>query len=186
MENLSLNNEEVLFNNGNSQTGKRNDYLEWEDYFMAVAILSAQRSKDPAKQVGACIVSEDKKIVGIGYNGMPNGCSDDELPWVKNQADELDNKFAYVCHAEMNAIMNKNTYDVKDCTIYTALFPCNECAKLIIQSGIRQIVYLSDENKNKKSILASKRMFNLAGISYRQFESKRSEIVINLRQPEAH
>uniref|UniRef100_A0A8C6AYR6 Deoxycytidylate deaminase n=1 Tax=Monodon monoceros TaxID=40151 RepID=A0A8C6AYR6_MONMO len=112
---------------------KRDDYLEWPEYFMAVAFLSAQRSKDPNSQVGACIVNAENKIVGIGYNGMPNGCSDDLLPWRRTAESILDTKYPYVCHAELNAIMNKNSADVKGCTMYVALFPCNECAKLIIQ-----------------------------------------------------
>nr|XP_023670516.1 deoxycytidylate deaminase isoform X5 [Paramormyrops kingsleyae] len=116
-------------------TMKREDYLEWPEYFMAVAFLSAQRSKDPSSQVGACIVSQENKIVGIGYNGMPNGCSDDLLPWSREGPDKLNTKYPYVCHAELNAIMNKNSYDVKGCSIYVALFPCNECAKLIIQAA---------------------------------------------------
>ncbi|XP_053440977.1 deoxycytidylate deaminase isoform X2 [Nycticebus coucang] len=114
---------------------KRDDYLEWPEYFMAVAFLSAQRSKDPNSQVGACIVDTENKIVGIGYNGMPNGCSDDLLPWRRTAESRLDTKYPYVCHAELNAIMNKNSADVKGCSMYVALFPCNECAKLIIQAG---------------------------------------------------
>ncbi|XP_067260466.1 deoxycytidylate deaminase isoform X4 [Chanodichthys erythropterus] len=116
-------------------TKKRQDYLEWPEYFMAVAFLSAQRSKDPSSQVGACIVNQENKIVGIGYNGMPNGCDDDLLPWSRSADNKLDTKYPYVCHAELNAIMNKNSADVKGCTMYVALFPCNECAKLIIQAG---------------------------------------------------
>ncbi|XP_077426064.1 deoxycytidylate deaminase isoform X2 [Vanacampus margaritifer] len=116
---------------------KREDYLEWPDYFMAVAFLSAQRSKDPSSQVGACLVNGENKIVGIGYNGMPNGCHDDQLPWARSADDRLDTKYPYVCHAELNAIMNKNSADVKGCTMYVALFPCNECAKLIIQAESR-------------------------------------------------
>ncbi|XP_076845658.1 deoxycytidylate deaminase isoform X3 [Brachyhypopomus gauderio] len=115
-------------------TRKRQDYLEWPEYFMSVAFLSAQRSKDPNSQVGACIVNQENKIVGIGYNGMPNGCDDDLLPWSRAAEDKLDTKYPYVCHAELNAIMNKNSADVKGCSMYVALFPCNECAKLIIQA----------------------------------------------------
>uniref|UniRef100_A0A3Q2GVT5 Deoxycytidylate deaminase n=1 Tax=Equus caballus TaxID=9796 RepID=A0A3Q2GVT5_HORSE len=114
---------------------KRDEYLQWPEYFMAVAFLSAQRSKDPNSQVAACIVNAENKIVGIGYNGMPNGCSDDLLPWRRTAENKLDTKYPYVCHAELNAIMNKNSADVKGCTMYVALFPCNECAKLIIQTG---------------------------------------------------
>uniref|UniRef100_A0A9J8CUH9 dCMP deaminase n=1 Tax=Cyprinus carpio carpio TaxID=630221 RepID=A0A9J8CUH9_CYPCA len=120
---------------GEGLTKKRQDYLEWPEYFMAVAFLSAQRSKDPSSQVGACIVNQENKIVGIGYNGMPNGCDDDLLPWSRSADNKLDTKYPYVCHAELNAIMNKNSADVKGCTMYVALFPCNECAKLIIQAG---------------------------------------------------
>ena len=119
--------------------------VQWDDYFMAIAFLSSMRSKDPNTQVGACIVNADKRIVGIGYNGFPRGCSDDELPWAIESEDPLDTKYPFVCHAEMNAILNKNSSDVKGCSIYTALFPCNECTKLIIQSGITEVVYLSDK-----------------------------------------
>jgi len=106
--------------------------VKWDDYFMAIAFLSSMRSKDPNTQVGSCIVNQDKRIVGIGYNGFPMGCSDDELPWAREAEDPLQTKYPFVCHAEMNAILNKNSADVKGCTIYTALFPCNECTKLII------------------------------------------------------
>ncbi|DBA04601.1 TPA: hypothetical protein N0F65_012184 [Lagenidium giganteum] len=130
---------------------KREDYLTWDDYFMSVAFLSAMRSKDPSTQVGACIVSPDNKIVGIGYNGFPNGCGDDNLPWARESStgSALDTKYPYVCHAEMNAILNKNAADVRGCTIYVALFPCNECAKLIIQSGIARVMYCSDKYHNE-------------------------------------
>ncbi|CAG0879707.1 unnamed protein product [Darwinula stevensoni] len=158
---------------------KREDYLEWQEYFMAIAFLSAMRSKDPVTQVGACIVNSEKKIVGIGYNGMPIGCSDDELPWDKTNPDQLLNKYMYVCHAEMNAIMNKNSADVKGCTIYVALFPCNECAKIIIQAGITHIIYMSDKHNNKPETIASKRMFDLAGITYVQFQPKRKKFLID-------
>ncbi|CAG2122335.1 unnamed protein product, partial [Medioppia subpectinata] len=123
------------------RVGKRDDYLSWDEYFMSVAFLSAMRSKDPNSQIGACIVNPDMKIVGIGYNGMPIGCSDDALPWNRTADDILDTKYPYVCHAELNAILNKNSSDVKKCTIFVGLFPCNECSKLIIQSGIKRVVY---------------------------------------------
>ncbi|CAH1267629.1 DCTD [Branchiostoma lanceolatum] len=145
---------------------KRSDYLEWDEYFMAVAFLSAQRSKDPSSQVGACIVNSEKKIVGIGYNGMPNGCSDDKLPWSRTAEDRLDTKYPYVCHAELNAILNKNSSDVKGCTMYVALFPCNECAKLVIQSGIREIVFMSDKYRHTPEMTASRRLLDLAGVKY--------------------
>ncbi|KAM8842038.1 deoxycytidylate deaminase-like [Synchiropus splendidus] len=160
-------------------TKKREDYLQWPEYFMAVAFLSAQRSKDPSSQVGACIVNQDNKIVGIGYNGMPNGCDDDELPWARRASDRLDTKYPYVCHAELNAIMNKNSADVKGCTMYVALFPCNECAKLIIQAGLKEVVYLSDKYHDTPEMTASRRLLNLAGIEYRQFTPRRAKIVID-------
>uniref|UniRef100_A0A672SNS5 Deoxycytidylate deaminase n=1 Tax=Sinocyclocheilus grahami TaxID=75366 RepID=A0A672SNS5_SINGR len=162
-----------------SQTKKRQGYLEWPEYFMAVAFLSAQRSKDPSSQVGACIVNQENKIVGIGYNGMPNGCDDDLLPWSRSADNKLDTKYPYVCHAELNAIMNKNSADVKGCTMYVALFPCNECAKLIIQAGIKDVIYLSDKYHNTPEMTASRRLLNLAGITYKQFKPKQGRIVID-------
>ncbi|XP_049577547.1 deoxycytidylate deaminase isoform X2 [Syngnathus scovelli] len=146
---------------------------------MAVAFLSAQRSKDPNSQVGACIVNQEKKIVGIGYNGMPNGCDDDQLPWARSAADRLDTKYPYVCHAELNAIMNKNSADVKGCTIYVALFPCNECAKLIIQAGIKAVVYLSDKYHDTPEMTASRRLLNMACVQFQQFKPKRTKITID-------
>jgi dCMP deaminase len=145
----------------------RKDYLPWDDYFMAVAFLSAMRSKDPSTQVGACIVDASNRIVGIGYNGFPRGCSDDVLPWAREAASPLDTKYLYVCHAEANAILNRNHMDVRACRMYVALFPCNECAKLIIQSGITEVVFLSDKYHDSPSMTASRRMFDLAGVRYR-------------------
>ncbi|XP_071847165.1 deoxycytidylate deaminase-like isoform X2 [Apostichopus japonicus] len=144
----------------------RTNYIDWDEYFMAVAFLSAQRSKDPNSQVGACITNSENKIVGIGYNGMPNGCKDSELPWGRAE-DWLDSKYPYVCHAELNAVLNKNSSDVKGCKIYVALFPCNECAKVIIQTGIREVVYYSDKYHKKPTMVASKKLLNLAGVTYR-------------------
>ncbi|KAI9550524.1 hypothetical protein GHT06_017222 [Daphnia sinensis] len=161
---------------------KREDYLEWPEYFMAVAFLSAMRSKDPCTQVGACIIDTNNRIVGVGYNGMPIGCSDEILPWGKTSSKPLETKYMYVCHAEMNAIMNKNSADLKGCTLYVALFPCNECAKLIIQAGIKLVVYMSDKHKNKPSTEASKLMFNMAGVKYQQFVPKKSKIVIDFEE----
>lgn len=158
---------------------KRQDYLPWEDYFMAIAFLSAMRSKDPSTQVGAAIVNEEKKIVGIGYNGFPKGCSDDNLPWGKTQNASGENKYLFVCHAEMNAILNKNSAEVKNCAIYVALFPCNECAKMIIQSGLKEIIYFSDKHAAKAETKASKKMLDMAGIKYRQFTPKHSKLVID-------
>ncbi|KAL1116923.1 hypothetical protein AAG570_005392 [Ranatra chinensis] len=133
---------------------------------MATAFLAAMRSKDPRSQVGACIVNRENKILGIGYNGMPLGCSDDEFPWGKCRDNEYNDKLSYVCHAEMNAILNKNNTDLTNCTIYVALFPCNECAKLIIQSGLREVVYASDKYSYKPKICAAKRMFDAVGVKY--------------------
>ena len=123
---------------------KRTDYISWDDYFMSIAILTAKRSKDPNTQVGACIVDQNKRIVGMGYNGFPNGCSDDEFPW-ERKGEFLDCKYPYVVHAEPNAILN-STASLQNATLYVTLFPCHECAKLIIQSGIKEIVYISDKN----------------------------------------
>lgn len=146
---------------------------------MGIAFLAAQRSKDPATQVGACIVNKDKHIVGIGYNGFPMHCSDDEYPWTKDSTNPLENKYAYVCHAEVNAILNKNSIDVKGCSLYVALFPCNECAKIIIQSQIKEVVFFSDKHADKPSTIASKRMLDSAKIVYRQFVPKHKKIVID-------
>ncbi|MGL5710262.1 MAG: deoxycytidylate deaminase [Cetobacterium sp.] len=158
---------------------KRVDYIDWDEYFMGVAILSAKRSKDPGTQVGACIVTPDKRIVGVGYNGFPAGCSDDEFPWDRD-GDFLNSKYAYVCHAELNAILN-STKTLKGCTIYVDLFPCNECAKSIIQSGISEIVYLSDKYKDTDSNIASKKLLNAANVKLRQLEPKFDELVLNFK-----
>jgi dCMP deaminase len=153
---------------------KRTDYISWDEYFMGVAILSSKRSKDPSTQVGACIVNPDKKIVGIGYNGFPNGIDDNQFPWGK-QGDYVDTKYPYVVHAEPNAILNATT-SLKNCTIYVTLFPCCECAKLIIQSGIKEIVYIYDFHATDDTTIASKRLFDAAGVKYRQF--KEMDVVI--------
>ncbi|KAM0724810.1 Deoxycytidylate deaminase [Formica fusca] len=158
---------------------KRSSYIDWDEYFMAIAFLSAKRSKDPCTQVGACIVNNDKRIVGIGYNGMPMGCDDDEFPWGKSSRNGLDTKYLYVCHAEINAVLNKNSSNVKDCTMYVALFPCNECAKVIIQSGIKTVIYMSDKNAHKVEAIAAKKMFDAADIKYRQYIPKNQKIEIN-------
>ena len=146
---------------------------------MSIAFLTAQRSKDPNTQVGACIVSPDKKIVGVGYNGMPTGCSDDILPWEKEGETEYDTKYAYVCHAEMNAVLNKNSADVKGCAIYVTLFPCNECTKIVIQAGVSKVIYFSKKGSESVSHKASVRMLELAGISFRQFIPKQDKFVID-------
>lgn len=145
---------------------KRTDYISWDQYFMGVALLSAMRSKDPATQVGACIVNDKKRIVGIGYNGFPYGVGDDSFPWEKD-GEWLDSKYPYVVHAEPNAILNA-TVPLDNSTLYVTLFPCNECAKLIIQSGIKELVYLEDKYHERDSSVASRRMFDSAKVTYRQ------------------
>lgn len=152
----------------------RKDYLSWDQYFMSIALLSAQRSKDDHSQVGACIVNPDKRIVGIGYNGMPFGCNDNLYPWNRD-GDWLETKYPYVVHAEPNAILNSTT-NLKNCTMYVTLFPCNECAKLIIQSGIKEVVYYEDKYDNTDSIIASKKMFRSSNVSFRLF----NDISINI------
>lgn len=147
----------------------RTDHLTWDEYFMAIASLSAQRSKDPSTQVGACIVNAENKIVAVGYNGFPRGCSDNALPWTREGNDPLATKYPYVVHAEANAILNKNSESLRGCRIYVDLFPCNECAKLIIQSGITEVIYQQDKYTELPATVASKTMLNMAGIGLRQF-----------------
>ena len=147
---------------------KDTNYISWDTYFMGVALLSSYRSKDPSTKVGACIVNEQKRIIGIGYNGFPYGCNDDEFPW-EREGDYLDCKYPYVVHAEPNAILN-STASLQGATSYVTLFPCNECAKLIIQSGIKEIVYMGDKYDGTPSDLASKKMLKAAGIKTRKME----------------
>ncbi|MBM4158549.1 MAG: dCMP deaminase family protein [Ignavibacteria bacterium] len=154
---------------------KRTDYISWDEYFMGIALLSAKRSKDPNTQVGACIVNSDNKIVGIGYNGFPIGCSDDNLPWNRDGKDINSTKYPYVVHAEANAILN-STENLKGARIYVGLFPCNECAKLIIQSGIKEILYLSDKYKNEDFIKASKKMLKMSGVKLTQLKLSSKKI----------
>ena len=158
---------------------KRTDYLSWDEYFMSIAMLSAMRSKDPSTQVGACIVNSEKRILSMGYNGMPKHCSDDEFPWDRDGS-PLSSKYLFVCHAELNAILNCNSGSVKGCTVYSTLFPCNECAKAIIQSGIAEVVYMSDKYSESDSVLASKRMFDTAGVKYRLYTPNGKKINLGL------
>ena len=160
---------------------KRQDYISWDEYFMGVALLSAKRSKDPSTQVGACIVSDKNKIVGAGYNGLPMGCDDDEFPWEKT-GEFLDTKYPYICHAELNAILNNIGMDLKGCKIYTALFPCNECSKAIIQSGITEVIYLSDKYEGTDIFKASKIMLDKAAVKYRKVESKLMDLVLSFNE----
>ena len=143
---------------------KRENYISWEEYFMSIAKLSAMRSKDPSTQVGACIVSNDNRILSIGYNGAPNGFCDEEFPWAR-EGNNLDTKYPYVVHAELNAILN-SIGDLKGCTIYVSLFPCHECVKAIIQSGIKEIIYEDEKYKGTDSDRAAKRMLDAAGVKY--------------------
>ena len=156
---------------------KRADYLNWDEYFMGIAVLSSMRSKGPSTQVGACIVNDDKKIISMGYNGMPHNCNDDEYPW--DRGDGLDSKYLYVCHAELNAILNCSS-SVRGCSVYVTLFPCNECAKAIIQAGIKEIVYMSDKYADTDGVKASKRMFDSAGILYRLYSPSGKELNFTL------
>jgi dCMP deaminase len=162
---------------------KRADYISWDEYFMGVALLSGLRSKDPSTQVGACIVNQQNKIVGAGYNGLPIGCSDEDFPWDK-QGDFLNTKYPFVCHAELNAILNNIGMDLTGCRIYTALFPCNECSKAIIQSGIKEVIYLSDKYDGTESSIASKKMLNAAGVDYRRVEVSRKKIELSYDENE--
>lgn len=147
---------------------KSTNYISWDTYFMGVALLSSYRSKDPNTKVGACIVNQQKRIIGIGYNGFPYGCSDDEFPWERN-GDYLDCKYPYVVHAEPNAILNSTT-SLENAILYVTLFPCNECAKLIIQAGIKEIVYMEDKYNGTPSDTASKKMLEAAGVKTRKME----------------
>ncbi len=155
---------------------KRMDYISWDEYFMGIAMLAARRSKDPSTQVGACIVSADNIIISTGYNGMPTGCSDDEFPWERSGEET---KYPYVVHAELNAILNASGRDLRGSRIYVALFPCNECAKAIIQSGIREIYYLSDKYAQTPTTLASKRMLDAAGVKYTQLRTKVKSVTLD-------
>ncbi len=158
---------------------KRSGYLNWDEYFMGVAMLSAGRSKDPGTQVGACIVSKTNRIMSVGYNGMPSGCSDDSYPWDRD-GDALNTKYLYVCHAELNAILNFRGGTLEGCRIYTTLFPCNECAKALIQSGISEIIYMEDKYSSTDSVIASKMMMKSAGVTFRKYEMGNKNITLEL------
>ena len=159
---------------------KRQDYITWDEYFMGLAILSAERSKDPNTQVGACIVNGDNKIISVGYNGAPNGYDDDkDMTW-EREGNFLETKYTYACHSELNAILNSSV-SVKDCKIYVTLFPCNECAKAIIQSGIKEVIYLSDKYADTPSTRASKRMLASAGVTLSRFVPTRDELCLSFK-----
>ncbi len=155
---------------------KRTDFISWDEYFMGVALLASKRSKDPNTQVGACIVSQENIILSTGYNGFPCGCSDDDFPWDRDGAET---KYPFVVHAELNAILNAHGKSLDGARIYVALFPCNECAKAIIQSGIKEIIYLSDKYADTPGTKASKRMLDSAGVKYTAFIPKTDVITLN-------
>lgn len=161
---------------------KRKDYLSWDEYFMGVAMLSGMRSKDPGTQVGCCIVSKDNKILSMGYNGFPIGCSDDDFPWTREGEDPLLTKYVYSTHSELNAILNYNGpgKELSGARMYVTLFPCNECAKAIIQCGIRELIYDCDKYADTPSVIASKRMLDAAGVHYHKYERTGRKIEIEL------
>ena len=158
---------------------KRKDYINWDEYFMGIAMLSAERSKDPSTQVGACIVSNENKILSVGYNGMPRNCDDDIYPW-EREGESLDTKYMFVCHAELNAILNYSGSNLRGSKVYVTLFPCNECAKALIQSGVSEVIYYSDKYSDSFSTLAAKRMFESAGIKMTAYKESGKEINVKL------
>ena len=161
-------------------SNKRQDYISWDEYFMGVASLSAKRSKDPNTQVGACIVSQDNKILSMGYNGLPTGCSDDEFPWNRESEDPYDNKYFYSTHSELNAILNYRGGSLEGAKIYVTLFPCNECAKAIIQCGIKKVIYGDDKYGVTSAVKASKRMMKAAGVEFIPYTKSGKKIEIEL------
>lgn len=159
---------------------KRQDYISWDEYFMGISMLSGMRSKDPGTQVGACIVSEDNKILSMGYNGFPNGCSDDEFPWEREGDDMTATKYAYVTHSELNAILNYRGGSLEGAKIYVSLFPCNECAKAIIQAGIKTIIYDSDKYEGTPGNRVSKKMLDAAGVKYYQYRHTGRKVTLDM------
>lgn len=159
--------------------GKRQDYINWDEYFMGVAHLSGMRSKDPNTQVGACIVSKMNKILSMGYNGFPLGCSDEEFPWAR-EGEELETKYPFVTHSELNAILNYRGGSLEGTKLYVSLFPCNECTKAIIQAGIKTVVYDSDKYAGTPMNIASKKMFDAAGVEYIKYTRTGKKIEIDV------
>ena len=157
---------------------KRKSYISWDEYFMGVALLAAERSKDPNTQVGACIIDSANRILSTGYNGFPHGCSDDEFPWNRDES-KGETKYQFVVHAELNAILNASGKSLAGSKLYVGLFPCNECAKAIIQSGVREVVYLSDKYKNTESTMASRKMLNAAGVKLTQLKTDIDNLNLN-------
>ena len=157
---------------------KRNGYISWDEYFMGIAMLSAERSKDPSTIVGACIVSQDNRILSMGYNGAPRGLHDDKMHWQRDGA-FLDTKYAYVCHAELNAILNYRG-DLTGSKVYVKLFPCNECAKAIIQAGIKEVIYKEDKYASADNVIASKALFDACGVKYTEYKPTGNKITLEL------
>ena len=159
---------------------KRKDYISWDQYFMGIALLSAQRSKDDHTQVGACLVNDHNKILSVGYNGMPIGCSDDDMPWEREGDDPLETKYVYSTHSELNAILNYNGGSLAGAKLYVSLFPCNECAKAIIQAGIAEIVYADDKYNGTPGTLASRRMLKAAGVKLTAYKNLGRQVTLEL------
>lgn len=159
---------------------KRENYISWDEYFMGIAMLSAERSKDSSTQVGACIVNNEKKIISVGYNGMPTGCCDDEMPWAREAESPLETKYPFVCHAELNAILNSNIGNLRGCTLYVTLFPCNECAKAIIQSGIKRVVYGDNKYSDTDGVKASRMLFEKCGVTVDKYEFSGKKIILSM------
>ncbi len=159
---------------------KRTDYISWDEYFMGIALFSAQRSKDNNTQVGACIVNSERKIVSVGYNGMPTGCLDDDMPWERTGENSLDTKYPFVCHAELNAILNSSIHGVSGATLYVTLFPCNECAKAIIQCGIKRVVYLDNKYAHTESVKASAMMLEKCGVEVVPYKPSGRTVTLTL------
>lgn len=179
--------ENALIQRSPFDPSKRTGYLSWDDYFMAIAFLSADRSKDPNRQVGACLVSQTGVILGIGYNGFPRGCSDDKLPWAKKSkmGNPLETKYPYVCHAEVNAILNTNHASAAGQRLYVTMFPCNECAKIIIQSGVSEVIYFVEKRVENSDIayIASHKLLSMAGVKVRKHQPKMTQILIKFEEP---
>ena len=161
---------------------KRDDYISWDEFFMGAALLCAKRSKDPNTQVGACIVNNENRILSVGYNGFPSGCDDDVFPWERSADDSFNTKYLYVCHAELNAILNCRGRNLTNSRIYVALFPCNECAKAIIQSGIKEVMYLSDKYAATPATKPAKRMFDAAGVKYTKLFPEKKSLTLDFSE----
>ena len=157
---------------------KRSGYISWDEYFMGVSLLAAERSKDPNTQVGACIIDDQNRILSTGYNGFPQGCSDDDFPWNRDES-KGETKYPFVVHAELNAILNARAKNLAGSKLYVSLFPCHECAKAIIQSGVREVVYLSDKYNGTPSDNASKRMLNAAGVKLTKLKPTKAQLLLN-------